>query len=136
MTKEKMISILKWMNSKKGKISMTQFVLQQNVMIDEQLERFKKTKCVKLLFGLLVNKIVTKYNLEKTRLKWADKGIEPPEDLYWYLYFYARKYGTKSSQEEYDLYCNDFVSKSYTINDYLVCRVDRRGSCIKIIKIK
>ena len=40
-----------------------------------------------------INKIIKKYKSDSYIKRWMNRGIFPPESLYWYIYDYAYKYG-------------------------------------------
>lgn len=82
----------------------------------------------------IIEKILNKYRSEKYISRWWDRGIEPPEDLYWCLLVYAQQYGIESPHVR-ELW-TAFSSESYIIDDWLIQRLDGQGSKVLIEKIE
>lgn len=80
--------LLKFLKSEEGKKSMDDFannIKMKHEIRDKQLERFNRIGN----FNEFVEKVIVKYNSAKYRKFWYDKGIEPPENLYWFLFDYT-----------------------------------------------
>lgn len=105
---------------------------QKNTVLNNQLDRFH------LKYGHILNDVITKlqsvYESDAYYYKWMNKGIIPPESLYWFIFEYAQKYGKEASQNEYNEYGNMFTTTMYVINDFIISRMDGQGSIIRIIK--
>lgn len=99
-----------------------------------QLERFH----LKIVNGLdlskLIEKINNKYDSDSYRDRWYKRSIEPPEDLLWFIYYYAQKYCSPVNNEEFEKYSSLFTTQIYSLGDHLVHRIDGQGSIIKIEK--
>lgn len=84
-----------------------------------QLKRFR-TKFVDK-FDAIVTKIVTKYESDGYYYRHMNKGVEPPNDLYHFLYRYAEEYGKD-------------VFGAYLVHDYTFEQIHGQGTVIKITK--
>lgn len=69
---------------------------------NKQLERFHLRIHSADQFVEFIEKVISKYNSDKYINFWYNKGYEPPEFLYWFLFDYAEKYGRDCSDLEYD----------------------------------
>lgn len=85
-------------------------------------------------FAQFTDKVIEKYNSTEYRNRWFNRNIEPPEDLYWFLYFYVVKYGRKCNNDEWEKYSNMFSTNLIFYKGYYFNRIDGQGSLIKIIK--
>jgi len=111
-------------------------IKNEQAIKDSQLERaFKK-------YGLniagVVEKIVAKYDSDKYRDFWWKKGFEPPEDLYFFLFDYAAKYGVEvdeNSPEEQQKCINMFTSDIYYLDGYVFNKINGQGTCVLVEKI-
>lgn len=122
-----------WLESEEGQKSIADFVdtlNKEEEIKTKQLERFNR-------FGNFVEfteKVIAKYDSDKYKNNWYSRGIEPPEDLFWFLFYYAEKYGRKCNEEEWMQYGNMFTSDLFFCNGYYFNRMDGQGSVIKVIK--
>lgn len=122
-----------WFDSEEGKRSMTDFadkINREEEIKTKQLERFNRVGN----FEEFIEKVIAKYNSDKYRDSWYCRGIEPPEHLFWFLFYYAEKYGRECNEEEWNQYGNMFSSALYYCNEYYFNRMDGQGSFIKVIK--
>ena len=111
-------------------------IKNEQAIKDSQLERaFKK-------YGLniagVVEKIVAKYDSDKYRDFWWKKGFEPPEDLYFFLFDYAAKYGVEvdeNSPIEQKECANTFTSDIYYLDGYVFNLMNGQGTCVIIQKV-
>ena len=104
---------------------------REEEIVTRQLERFKD----KLgNFEQFTEKVIEKYSSDKYRDSWYSRGIEPPEDLFWFLFQYAEKYGRECNEEEWNQYGNMFTSALFFCNGYYFNRMDGQGSVIKVMK--
>lgn len=99
-------------------------------IIDKQLERLHNSGN----FVEFTEKVIAKYSTKKYRNRYFNRGIEPSEDLFWFLSDYAEKYGRECSDEEWDEYANMFTSSLYYCDGYYFGRMDGQGSVMKVIK--
>ncbi len=107
--------------------------LKERKIIDMQLERFHNNCDDKVAF---IKKVINKYNSKEYKDRWYKRGIEPMEDLYWFLYDYATIYGREANGKEYDEYAHMFTSNMFIIEEgYAFMRVDGQGSHIDVFKI-
>lgn len=81
----------------------------------------------------IILKIIDKYNSENYAKRWLKRGYEPPENLYWFLFSYAVKYGSECTDEEYSKYGNMFTSSMYYCSSFIFMKMDGQGSVVKII---
>lgn len=122
-----------WFDSEEGKKSIAEFaekIEREERIKTNQLERLHKSG----KFLELTEKVIEKYNSDKYRDSWYKRGIEPPEDLFWFLFEYAEKYGRECEEQEWEQYGNMFTSSLFFVNGYYFNRVDGQGSVIKVIK--
>ena len=124
---------LEYLKSEEGKKSfelyMAEIVRKKNITI-RQLERFH----LKGNFNEFVEKVIDKYNSDNYRERWYKRGIEPIEELYWFLFEYAKLYGREATDDEWVKISNMFTTALYYCNGYFFERMDGQGSCINIIK--
>jgi len=126
-------NLIKFLDSEEGKKSMEQFclnIVKTEEVLNNQLERFHKNNN----FKEFIEKVIIKYDSDNYKDRWYYKGIQPPEDLYWFLYEYAVKYGRECKKKEWKKYSNNFTSELYYINGYYFNRMDGQGSIIQVIK--
>ena len=126
-----------FMESDEGKRAMDEWAEknenQYNILVS-QLERFHAKFGNITEFDNILTRIMNKYNSDFYRDKWYGIGIEPPENLYWFLFEYAKKYGRKCTDGEWEKYSNIFTSELYFVHGYFFNRMDGQGSIIKISK--
>ena len=122
-----------WLDSEEGKKSIAshvdKFNKKQEIKI-KQLEKFNKIGN----FVEFTEKVIAKYDSNKYRDSWYSRGIEPPEDLFWFLFHYAEKYGRECNEEECKQYGNMFSSALFFCNGYYFHRMDGQGSVIQVTK--
>lgn len=130
----KMLEELKaWMDSEEGQKSMQDFadkLVNEEQILNSQLERFHKLGN----FSHYVEKIIDKYNSDEYRDGWYNRGFEPPETLYWFLFHYVEKYGRECDDAEWKEHANMFTSALYFYEGYYFNRMDGQGSVILIKK--
>jgi hypothetical protein len=109
----------------------------EKAIYNSQLERaFKRYG---LNISSVVEKIINKYESDKYRDFWWNKGFEPPESLYFFLYDYAAKYGSlvdENSPIEQQNCGNEFSSDLYYLDNFVFNKMYGQGSCVLIHKIK
>jgi hypothetical protein len=127
------------LESEEGKKSFEDWankIKKKQEISDNQLQRaFNK-------FGVnistIVEKVIAKYDSNKYRDFWWNKGFEPPEDLYFFLFDYAAKYGVEVNENspiEQQL-SNMFTSEIYYLDGYIFNKMNGQGTCVLIQKIK
>lgn len=125
-------------DSKEGKKSIEEFskkLINDEKILNYQLKKFhERCESDSKYFDNFIEKVINKYNSKKYTNYWYKKGYESPEDLYWFLFEYAEKYGRECNKIEWEKYGNEFTSELYFINDYYFNKMDGQGSIIKIIK--
>lgn len=103
---------------------------------ESQLERFHVRAENIGWFCDIVDRIITKYQSDEYCDKWYGLGKEPPEELYWFLFQYAMRYGRECNEAEWRRYGTEFTSGMFFIHGYYISRLDGQGSCIIIDKSK
>jgi hypothetical protein len=99
----------------------------QEMILGKQLKRFHEKYKDNISF--VVEKIIKKYDSSDYYNRWIKRGIQPPEDLYWFLLYYAEKYGVEVNENEN---INIFTSEIYQIGNYIIQRMDGQGAVIRI----
>lgn len=123
----------KFLKSEEGKKVMDNFLNKIEIEYEirnKQLERFNRIGN----FNEFVEKVIVKYNSNKYRNFWYNKGIEPPEKLYWFLFDYAEKYGRTCTEDEYSKYGNVFTGEMFYYRGYYFNKMHGQGSVVQIIK--
>jgi hypothetical protein len=124
-----------WFDSEEGKKSIADYAEKINKVEkvkNKQLERFNRIGN----FEVFIEKVIAKYRSDTYRKRWYKRGIEPPEDLFWFLFNYAEKCGRECNAEEWKQFGNMFSSALFFYNGYYFNKMDGQGSVIQIIKIK
>ena len=106
---------------------------ERDKIYDSQLKRFHEY-LKNNSFEEIVNKITTKYESDAYKDRHFNRGYEPPEDLYQFLYDYVMEYGREATSEEYEKYGNMFSVDIYYIDGYYFNMMIGQGSAIDIIK--
>jgi len=101
---------------------------KQERILNRQLDRLYKSG----RFLELTKKAVDKYNSNEYQDRWFNRGIVPPETLFWFLYEYAKKYGRECSKEEWDKYSNCFTTSLYNVDNVYLSKVDGQGGFIQV----
>ena len=130
---------LKWLDSEEGQKQAAEFAekwfaakeRKENI-IDSQIERFHKNYSSR--FSELIDKVDKKYNSKEYRNRWYKRGIEPHEELNWFFYLYAQKYGREATRLEWTKYSNTFTSELYYCLGYFFNVMNGQGTVIHIIK--
>lgn len=131
--------MIQWLESEEGQKSLEEFAAQlqkEQELLDYQLHHFHKDYSAD--FDNILEKVAKKYNSDDYQNRWYKRGIEPPYDLYWFLFYYAERYGDECVPEGkyWQEYGNMFTSAMYQVNGYIFQRMDGQGSIIQINKIK
>lgn len=131
-----------FLTSDEGKKSVEDYfgrIEKQNAILKSQLDRFHATNPD---LDELIPKIIDKYNSNKYINRWYSRSIEPPEDLYWFLYEYANGYGDGLYEPDPRIYecmrkgfINDFTTSGFIIGNWFISRMDGQGSVIHIDKM-
>lgn len=123
-----------WIDSVEGSNFLSEFQDKQNKRqntINNQIDRLYKVGN----FIQFTEKVIQKYNTDKYKDRWHGRGIEPPEDLFWFLFRYAKRYGRVCTNEEWSKYGNMFTSDLFFCDGYYFNQMDGQGSVIVITKI-
>lgn len=135
MKSKSLDKLVEWLKTEEGKADLEEFFAEKKKEqdnLDGQLHRFHKDYSAD--FDTIVEKVIKKYESDEYKDRWYNRGIEPPCDLYWFLFYYAEKYGDECTPEGryWKEYGNMFTSAMYQINGYTFQRMDGQGSVIKI----
>lgn len=103
-------------------------------ILDYQLTKFKNKFDKNNNFVEFVEKVIEKYDSDEYINRWYKRHIFPPEDLFWFLFSYAEKFGREADQKEYQEFGNMFTSSMFFINGYYFNLMNGQGSVIKVIK--
>lgn len=101
-------------------------------MEDLQLKRFHSK--YKNNLESFIDKVIVKYNNDNYKNRYLKRNIDPPLDLYWFLFEYAAKYGRNATKDELEKYGNCFTDSMFFINGFLFHKMNGQGSSISIIK--
>ena len=118
-----------WFDSEEGIKHITD-IKNKNKVEARQLERLYESGC----FEKLTEKAIEKYNSSEYRDRWYNRGIVPPEDLLFFLFDYAKKYGRECSEEEWIKHGNSFSSGLFFCNGYYFNMMNGQGSAIIVTK--
>jgi hypothetical protein len=125
--------MLDYLDSEDGQKALEEWAVKINnekAVRQSQLNRFHDKYANSI--GEIFYKIRIKYESNKYIYRWLDRGIEPPQSLFWFLFDYAEKYGREATSEEYIEHGNMFTSMMYYIDGYFFRRMDGQGSVIDI----
>jgi len=98
----------------------------------QQLARFHLLDSTKQVE--FIEKVITKYNGDEYVNRWYNRGIEPEEMLYFFLYEYAIKYGRPCLAWEWEKIASSFTVDMFNTNGYYFQRIVGQGSKIIITK--
>lgn len=125
--------LLEYLDSEEGKKSAKEYfgkINQRKKVEESQIDRLNKKTDQE--FIQFVEKVISKYDAEEYWNRWYSRGMEPPHDLFWFLYHYAIKYGRECSEGEWDDYGCDFTSDLRFCNGYYFERMDSQGSVVLV----
>ncbi len=123
-----------YFNSEECKTDIDKFITEnkrKDLILNSQLERFHIK--YRLILDDTIEEIINKYHSDKYVNRWYNRNIEPPEDLYWFLFEYAKKYGEEIEESEH---YNMFTDKGYQIGNWLIQQINGQGSFILIHKLE
>jgi hypothetical protein len=126
-----------WLDSEEGKLSMEKFIEEKKVSsqkLQKSLENFHEKYKEEKKFKNFVERVIAKYDSDDYVRYWYSKGIEPPEELFWYFFEYARKYGRECTERELTEHANMFTSEIFYARGYFFNRMDGQGSVIKVTR--
>lgn len=86
--------------------------------------------------NLFIQKVIEKYASKKYKDSWYNRGIIPPNDLYYFLNDYAILYGREAKKKEYKKYGNRFTESIYFLGDYCIHIMIGQGRSISITPTK
>jgi hypothetical protein len=81
--KSNLDSLFEYLESEEGKIATDKYfekVKNRHDIQLKQLERLHQSNN----FNSFIEKVILKYESEKYVKRWYNRGIEPPEELYWF----------------------------------------------------
>lgn len=127
--KEALDEMKEWFDSDVG-IAYIERIKQIDTIKDMQLERLYNSN----KFVELTEKAIAKYDSAVYIDKWYRRGIEPPNELLWFLLDYTVKYGRECTSDEVEKYANIFTSNMLYCDGYYFNRMDGQGSIIRVTK--
>lgn len=130
---EALNKLQEFLKSEQGQKSIADFadkINKKKEIKTKQLERLNRLG----YFVQFIEKVIKKYNSDKYRDSLYKRGIEPPEDLFWFLFHYAEKYGRECNKEEWEQYGNMFSSALFFCNGYYFNRMGGQGGVIQVTK--
>lgn len=122
-----------FLNSEEGKRITEEFfdkIRKEEEVRNKQMERFHRVGN----FPEFTEKVIKKYESNEYKDRWYRRGIIPPEDLLFFLFYYAEKYGRECDEQEWEKHGNDFTTSLFFCNDYYFNRMDGQGSVILVTK--
>jgi len=96
---------------------------------NKQLRRLKKENFISFL-----EKVIKKYESKSYQDRYWKRGLEPPNDLYFFIEDWVSKYGRNCSIKEWKKYMTPFTTRLFYFKGYYISRLDGQGSFIKIEK--
>lgn len=143
MTNMKLSDYLKnFLETDEGRASINNFfnkIEQEHNILSSQLDRFHNYcgfDTYSSYFDTFVNKVIEKYNSSAYKDRWYSRRIEPPQELFWFLFRYAEKYGRSCDEKEWDEHGGVFVTDMFFVHGYYFSRLDGQGSIIRISRIE
>jgi hypothetical protein len=125
------------MQSPEGILKIERYVnnlRQKEETESNQLQRFHdKLESNLIQFDEIISKIQTKYESDDYYYRHMNQSIEPPKELYHFLYKYAQKFGRDCDEHEYNKFGNRFTSNIYYIDGYYFHQMNGQGTVIIII---
>ena len=103
---------------------------QKDDKLEEQIDRFKD----KYNFKEFIEKVLVKYNSKEYRERWYSRGIEPREELLWFLFNFTKKYGRVCMKDEWEKYGNTFTGELYYYEGYYFNLMHGQGSVVNVHK--
>lgn len=116
--------------------SLAKKIAREDNILKSQIDRFHNKFGDAESFAFITEKIIQKYGGDKYRDMWYGRGIEPPENLYWFLYEYGKKYGRECNESEWNEYGNVFSSDLVYVNGYYFNLMNGQGTVINVIREK
>ena len=129
----------KYLDSDEGQEKLDDFInglIKSREVKDRQLIWLHTRLMDRNNFDEIIEKVILKYRSDEYRDSWYDRGIEPPEKLFSFLYDYAEKYGRECTEGEWRKYSNLFSSNLLYVNGYFFNKVNGQGTFIDVIKEK
>lgn len=108
-------------------------IAKGELILQSQLERFHKNYANR--FEEIILKLKNKYNSKEYVLKWHNRGYEPPENLYYFLFSYAKKYGREPTEDEATLHGNMFTGDMAVVHGYIFNMMYGQGTALHIDKL-
>lgn len=126
------------LNTEEGKKSVDDYfdrIIQQEKIEDSQIDRFHIKYNTPEKFSYIVEKILKKYRSKEYVNREYGLGRMPNEELLFFLYNYAKKYGREATDEEFETHGNCFTADLYIIHDYCFNIMNGQGTIIKVEKL-
>lgn len=130
MSIEKLREFLESEEGKKSAKAFAEKIVREEEIKTYQLDRFHKS----FNFEEFTEKVIAKYSSDEYKDRWYNRGIEPPENLYFFLFDYAKKYGRECKEAECQKYANPFTSDMIYCKGYYFNLAVGQGCFIEIIK--
>jgi len=131
---DKIEKLMNFLDSPEGKKVMQEFANKREsskLILESQIEGLRKSG----KFSTLVESAIKKYNSDEYVNRWYKRGIEPPEDIFWFLFEYSKKWGRECWEDEWENIAGMFTTEFTFCEGYYFERLDGQGSAIKITKI-
>ena len=125
-----------YLDSPEGKKDMEEYfgkIKRAEDMEQSQIERFWAKHGNNL--DEIIEKVIAKYRSNKYKDSWYGRGIEPPENLFYFLHDVAKVYGREFTRAEYEAKENTmFTSDVYILGDWTFELIMGQGSAILVEK--
>jgi len=86
------------------------------------------------MFTTFVEKVIAKYSNKQYKNRWYSRGIDPPENLFFFLFDYGLKYGRKCTKEEWSKYETGFTSTMCYCDGYYFSILNGQGTVVHVTK--
>lgn len=120
-------------NSEEGNEYFDNIKRRENVK-SNQIARFRSKFGDRESFIEFLNKVEVKYSSDEYYYRWMNRGIEPEQALYWFLFDYASIYGRECSDAEWARYGSTFTGELFYIHGYYFQVMHGQGSIVGIDK--
>lgn len=135
---EKFRKLIESEESKKNNKEYFDNIQKRKDIVESQVDRFFEYIRISEYseFARIVEKVIAKYNSEEYVNRWYSRSIEPQEELYWFLFEFAKKYGSEATEEEWKEYGNIFTHELYYYGGYYFNLMYGQGAVVQIEKVK
>lgn len=124
-----------WFYSEEGQRHVAAYcekIIKEEEIVIKQLEKLNKSG----RFKEFTEKVIEKYNSQQYKNRWRNRGPEPPETLFWFLFEYAQVYGRECNVDEWNKHANMFTAELYFCEGYYFNLMNGQGSTIIVTKNK